>query len=345
MCHLSCFFTVSPSDCVTINSISAPQSYRNGQANSVVLDCDFSIDPEKDDLLVVKWFLNDEKQHIYQWIQSKDMRIYSPKIKPYVDETFVVSDHPTRHRALRLLNPPAILSGKYTCSVQSLNNEDSNSTHLIIYGKAPTSVLLSDCNTPFATFFYDTTEPAKAFDIAAVEVDEERPDEDGFNITCTALGVYPEPEIKLYKVRSNKENLEAKEVETNGTTILSFVSVIDGFYSLTLTSHIEQTNDTITNNLTTDSEELAELESPARERLALTKQNQTKEHNIAEHYECRLTIPHSNYVAVRRLAIQEGKCYSVIQTKMSSICNRFTQTQKPLSKLIIKYNKKMLKRA
>ena len=52
-----------------------------------------------------------------------------------MDETFVVSDHPTRYRALRLLNPPASLSGKYTCSVSSLANEDINSTHLVIYGK------------------------------------------------------------------------------------------------------------------------------------------------------------------------------------------------------------------
>ena len=132
------FVAVSSGDCVRINSISSPQSFRAGSANSVVLDCDFSATPE-DDMLIVKWFFNDEKQHIYQWIPSKDSRTYQPKIKPYVDETFVVSDHPTRHRALRLLNPPATLSGKYTCSVQSMLNEDTNSTHLVIYGKAPTN--------------------------------------------------------------------------------------------------------------------------------------------------------------------------------------------------------------
>src|SRR5699024_3037931 len=133
-------FTVSLDavDCVHINSISQAQSFRSGAANSVILDCDFTIQPD-DHLVIVKWFLNDEKQHIYQWIQSKDVRTYSPKIKPYVDETFVVKDEKTRHRALRLLNPPASLSGKYTCSVQSLENEDANSTHLVIYGKVPTT--------------------------------------------------------------------------------------------------------------------------------------------------------------------------------------------------------------
>lgn len=117
-----------------INSISRPQSYRYGTVNSVILDCDFSVE-DNDDLLVVKWFLNDDSHHIYQWIQSRDVRTYSDKIKPYVDEKFIVQDHQTRHRALRLINPPASLSGKYTCSVSSLLNEEINSTYLVIYGK------------------------------------------------------------------------------------------------------------------------------------------------------------------------------------------------------------------
>lgn len=98
------------------------------------MDCDFSADAN-DDLLVLKWFLNGEPQHIYQWIPSKDVRTYADKIKPYVDETFVVKDQRTRHRALRLLNPPPSLSGKYSCEVVSLQNEEINSTTLVIYGK------------------------------------------------------------------------------------------------------------------------------------------------------------------------------------------------------------------
>lgn len=299
-----------------INSISPPQSFRSGSANSVILDCDFTLS-EDDSLVVVKWFLNDEKQHIYQWIQSKDLRIYSPKIKPYVDETFVVSDHPTRHRALRLLNPPASLSGKYTCSVSSLANEDTNSTTLVIFGKAPTTTAVDDACAyttihsprlprPLSSPISFTPEPPKSFDIAAVEVDEDRPEEEGFNITCTVIGVFPEPEIKLYKVRSNKENLVSDELQSNTTTILSFLSVTDGLYSLTLVTHIEPTNSSHIN-----SSELLELETPSRERLALGKYNQTKtkkKKNFAEHYECKLTIPNSDFTEVRRLAIQDGMC-------------------------------------
>lgn len=103
-------------------------------ANSVILDCDFSVDDD-DMMVVVKWFHDDDKHHVYQWIKDKDKKTYSEKIKPYVDESFVVSDHPTRHRAIRLLNPPPSLSGKYTCSVNSMMNDEMNSTYLTIYGK------------------------------------------------------------------------------------------------------------------------------------------------------------------------------------------------------------------
>ncbi|KAJ6218531.1 hypothetical protein RDWZM_009688 [Blomia tropicalis] len=298
---------------VRINSISSPQAFRSGEANSVILDCDFSITPD-DELVVVKWFLNDEIQHIYQWIQSRDSRTYSPKIKPYVDETFVVSDHPTRYRALRLLNPPASLSGKYTCSVSSLANEDINSTHLVIY------------------------ESPSKFEMAVIETDDETLDniEDGFNISCTAIGVYPEPEIKLYRISSSNDehSIESKlvtsEIKSNNTTVLSFRS-LDGLYSITLNAHIEPTmvnqnddddddnssnvNDT---SLVHDVDDAAagNIVSPSRERLIWSTKNRNNRTrkaslaNIADHYECRMAIPYSHFVEVKRLAVQDEKMLS-----------------------------------
>ncbi|KAH9426778.1 hypothetical protein DERP_002878 [Dermatophagoides pteronyssinus] len=273
---------VSTTQAVRINSISRPKSFRSGTANEVILDCDFSID-DNDEMLVVKWFLNDDSQHIYQWIQSRDYRIYSDLIKPYVDENFFVQDPKTRHRAIRLLNPPAILSGKYTCSVSSLQNEEINSTYLVIY------------------------EPARSFEMAAIEDEEnddnDNNDDDGFNITCTAFGLYPEPEIKLLKIKSINETLESYEIESNTTTIISFRSMTNGFYSITLISHIEQNQSStmISNN----NNEL----NPSRARLSLKSQSSTSTtttNQIAEHYECRLSIPNTDYYEVKRLAIQDG---------------------------------------
>ncbi|XP_046910413.2 uncharacterized protein LOC124491760 isoform X2 [Dermatophagoides farinae] len=277
----------STTQAVRINSISRPQSFRSGTAIEVILDCDFSID-DNDEMLVVKWFLNDDSQHIYQWIQSRDYRIYSDKIKPYVDENFFVQDPKTRHRAIRLLNPPAILSGKYTCSVSSLQNEEINSTYLVIY------------------------EPARSFEMAAIEDEEndhhdgnDNDDDDGFNITCTAFGIYPEPEIKLLKIKSINETLESYEIESNTTTIISFRSMTNGFYSITLVSHIEQNQSSTTTSMAQSNNEL----NPSRARLSLKSQpssSATTMNQIAEHYECRLSIPNTDYVEVKRLAIQDG---------------------------------------
>ena len=168
-------------------------------------------------------------------------------------------------------------------------------------------------------------------------------EDEGFNITCTAIGVYPEPEIRLYKVRpqssssneheqadssgSSNGDLESTEVESNGTTVLSFQSLTGGLYSITLVSHIEHVaanQSSSNNNNNNNSASSSKLElgravdlPPSRERLVLGNRNRTTvttttprppKPNIAEHYECRLTIPNTDYVEVRRLAIQEGRC-------------------------------------
>lgn len=143
------------------------------------------------------------------------------------------------------------------------------------------------------TFFW--LEPAKSFEIEAVEAASEtyHENDDSFNITCTASGVYPEPEIKLYKVQSINDSLEAIEVQSSSTSVLSFRSMADGFYWINLSSHIEQNK--------------TEEQTPARARLAVKRKR-----NIAEHYECRLSIPNSNYAEVKRLAIQDGKFFPLL---------------------------------
>lgn len=40
-----------------------------------------------------------------------------------------------RYRALRLIKPTTGLSGRFTCSVSSLDGEDLRSTKLLVYGK------------------------------------------------------------------------------------------------------------------------------------------------------------------------------------------------------------------
>lgn len=169
------------------------------------------------------------------------------------------------------------------------------------------------------------TEPVRSFQIEAVEASD---DSDNFNITCTALGVFPEPELRLFKVRSINETLEATEVKS---TVFSFKSMSDGFYSITLISNLDNANNNGNeNNIDDDAaaataavDEEDDNSLPARKRLAL-KRNEPKKRKpiIAEHYECRLAIPHSDYAVTRRLAIQDGKHWVLDNRESCSI--RFT---------------------
>jgi hypothetical protein len=52
---------------IKIESLVIPKYVENGTEESVVLDCIYTFDPEEDMFLVVKWFLNDEPEPIYQW--------------------------------------------------------------------------------------------------------------------------------------------------------------------------------------------------------------------------------------------------------------------------------------
>lgn len=50
---------------VRINNLQVPDVTEHGAP--VVLDCDFTVDAE-DDELVVKWFFNKNRTLVYQWI-------------------------------------------------------------------------------------------------------------------------------------------------------------------------------------------------------------------------------------------------------------------------------------
>lgn len=72
---------------------------------------------------------------IYQWLISKNIRQYSPKIESFVDKDFSVDDELTRFRAIRLKSPTIGLNGQYECSVHSLDSHDIRTTELVVYGK------------------------------------------------------------------------------------------------------------------------------------------------------------------------------------------------------------------
>ncbi|KPM11132.1 hypothetical protein QR98_0096990 [Sarcoptes scabiei] len=151
--------------------------------------------------------------------------------------------------------------------------------------------------------------------MAAIEDDDD--ENNGFNISCNAYGFYPEPEMKLFKVRSINDTLESEEVKSN-TTVTSLRLSTDEFYSITLLSHIEpdlsQTKRSKSHRTYFENEEDIggeEFMKPSRQRLLSDEQKQRfgknserNRQNIAEHYECRVNIPNTDYVEIKRLAIQ-----------------------------------------
>lgn len=65
-------------------------------------------------MLVVKWFLNDDPEPIYQWIPELNSRVASDKLKGKINMNFMVNSghNYTKYRAINLIKPTTDLSGK-----------------------------------------------------------------------------------------------------------------------------------------------------------------------------------------------------------------------------------------
>ncbi|XP_067133844.1 uncharacterized protein [Centruroides vittatus] len=156
---------------VEITRLSVPRWVQNGTEDSVVLDCEYTLTTD-DDRLVVKWFLNDDPEPIYQWIPELDSRHASRRLQGRLNMDYKVSPSNgyTKYRALNILRPTTDLSGRYSCHVGSLSNQDSEDQIMIVY--APPRIF--DFNfTKFA--------PGMA------------------KFTCEADRVYPLPRVSMYR--------------------------------------------------------------------------------------------------------------------------------------------------
>ncbi|ODM93183.1 hypothetical protein Ocin01_13499 [Orchesella cincta] len=97
---------------VRINSLTVPQIIRNGTEDSVILDCDYSVDEAEKKGLVVKWFHERKQSPVYQWIPHKkpiDLGILKGKLNL---DFRADSDEFKLHRALQIIRPTTELSGK-----------------------------------------------------------------------------------------------------------------------------------------------------------------------------------------------------------------------------------------
>jgi len=89
---------------------------RNGTEESVILDCDYSIEDHEKKGLVVKWYFTNKQTQVYQWIpNSKPISLGILKGKLNLDYQADGDDYKAR-RALQINRPTTELSGKNTTS-------------------------------------------------------------------------------------------------------------------------------------------------------------------------------------------------------------------------------------
>ncbi|XP_069169337.1 uncharacterized protein [Procambarus clarkii] len=136
--------------------------------SAVVLDCDYQVDEWERPGLVVKWYV-DKIHLVYQWIpplQPQALGVLSGR----VNTTYEASRDPWAvHRALYIPNPDPTLSGQYSCTVSTFEDEDTRTAHLLVWKRA-----------------------------GYVDLMYWRPSEHLVNITCSAEGAAPRPEFTLF---------------------------------------------------------------------------------------------------------------------------------------------------
>ncbi|RWS12145.1 hypothetical protein B4U79_11089 [Dinothrombium tinctorium] len=121
---------------IKITSLLIPERIENGTEDSVILDCIYTLDENDDNKLVVKWFLDNDPEPIYQWIPEYESRQPSKRLQGRINMNFAVSANSrfTKYRAINIIRPSTDISGTYSCHVMSLTSEDSKEKKMIVYG-------------------------------------------------------------------------------------------------------------------------------------------------------------------------------------------------------------------
>ncbi|XP_055613637.1 uncharacterized protein LOC129760090, partial [Uranotaenia lowii] len=159
------------SQCLQITNIDVPQSYVISRGEDppedLILDCEFELDQTRSKGFVLKWKHNDLQ--IYQWIPSKKPVAFS-HFKGHIDTEYAVSDDRfQKYRALRLTNPLTNLTGKYSCSVQTYEENETKS--------APLQIILPE--TEFNLTYHQESNGS-------------------LMVSCAVNDIFPKPELSLF---------------------------------------------------------------------------------------------------------------------------------------------------
>ncbi|XP_022917622.1 uncharacterized protein [Onthophagus taurus] len=212
--YISLIFVLhNTASAVKINSLQVPEAIRLGFP--VVLDCDYTIEEEAADGLVVKWYFNKTQVPIYQWIPTRrpqDFGILKGRLNL---EYSASKDINSVHRALHIMKPGLDLSGEYTCSVSTFNGEDVKSKKMLVYA------------------------PQKNIELKQTLIDET------VQVSCIAEGVYPAPNMTLLAGNSLVNDSVVTVQERGGLYNIKAsgnVSVLDAPEEFSCELHIPQAN-------------------------------------------------------------------------------------------------------
>ncbi|XP_042867871.1 uncharacterized protein LOC122250497 isoform X2 [Penaeus japonicus] len=164
------------------------QVVENGTEEYLVLDCPYELSDQDKTSLVIKWYHTNNPVNVYQWIHGNKPQAIGI-LEDRLDLEYVAKDEEYhRHRALYVIKPTTELSGEYTCSVSSFEDEKTYIQKLIVYSKP-----------------------------SEVSVWTDKREEDTVTVICKVDGIYPEPELMLH-IASDSDNKTilagAKEVKT-----------------------------------------------------------------------------------------------------------------------------------
>lgn len=115
--------------------------------------------------IVIKWYHN--QKQIYEWIpplSPRDMGI----MKGLIEYPWENINRPHSHSILEIKNITTNLSGEYTCTISTFQDEDSKSANVIVY--VPVN------NVTMKTELYNETH---------------------LNISCETFGAHPSPKLKI----------------------------------------------------------------------------------------------------------------------------------------------------
>lgn len=127
---------------VKITNITVPANYTiqvpANANNTLVLDCEYEIGPDKSGF-ELKWLLDNDI--IYHWIGELRVPYVIGSFKGKIDLDFNISqDERYKYRAIHISKPSRNMTGTYSCLVETTESSDVKSAYLQVIDPDNTTV-------------------------------------------------------------------------------------------------------------------------------------------------------------------------------------------------------------